>query len=135
MRTFCSLAISRLVACSSGTEPGPPPAAFTDRVPLHSCGQAKATGPDTSVAELYSQQAMACLERGRADDGAEWSVTTITTEGEPVTAYYRVAATSSQVEVFIDSSRSSFFGGPGWRQFSCVVPIIDADNLLACSNY
>jgi hypothetical protein len=132
--SFYSLALALLAACSSPPEPDPPPPAFTDRVPLQSCGQATATGPDTSIAELYPQQAMTCLERSRADDGAEWAVTMLTTEGHPMTIHYRVAATSSQVEIFIDQSRNPFSSGAGWRRLSCTAPTINADALLACMN-
>lgn len=75
---------------------------------------------------------MTCLERSRADDGAEWSVTTLTTEGHPITTYYRVVATSSQVEIFIDESRNPLSGGAGWRRLYCPVPTISAESLLAC---
>lgn len=108
-----------------------PPAAFSDRPELPSCGQTKASGPNPGLLELYPQSALRCLAASRDDRGAELSVTVFTTEGDPIRTFYRTAAKSTDVEIFLDRSRD---GGKQWVQISCPVPVITADALQVCTN-
>lgn len=121
-------------ACSWQDEPQvSPPKAFADRPALRSCGEIRASGPGSGLLELCPQAALGCLAASRDDRGAELSVTAFTTEGDPVRTFYRTAANSVAVEVFLDRSRD---GGKEWVQISCEVPVVTADALQACTkNY
>lgn len=131
---FLCAGVVPLAACASTSPVDPPPAEFNTRTPLLSCGQTKATGPGDSIDDLYPQSALDCLVRGRAEAGAEWSVTLDTTEGDPITTYYRVPATSPAIEIFLDRSRDAHWQGDGWKRLSCTVSMITAEALRSCTN-
>ncbi|WP_432509309.1 hypothetical protein [Kineococcus auxinigenes] len=96
-----------------------PPQAFTDREPYPQC-------PPVTVAQgqAWQEQAAAapweaCLSSVDAQrDGAEVRVTSPTTEGDPITTYYRRAPGGGGVEVFIDATADSFGSGE-WEHLRC----------------
>lgn len=133
--TICAVAVTAaLAACVTTASTEPPPAAFTDRAPLVSCGQIRAGGPGDPLESLYPQSAMNCLERGRGASGAEWSTVGLTTEGDPVTTYYRVVPDSPDVDIFLDRSRDMHWGGDGWTRLSCEVAVISGPSLRMCTS-
>ncbi|WP_432498781.1 hypothetical protein [Kineococcus auxinigenes] len=105
------------------TASGRPPQAFTDREPYPRCppvtvaqGQAseQVSGQQTTAAPWE-----ACLLSAHAQrDGAEVRVTSPTTEGDPITTYYRRAPGGGGVEVFIDATADSFGSGE-WEHLQC----------------
>lgn len=92
----------------------------------------QAQGPDFTFEELYPREVIDCLVDSREHGGSELSVTTITTEGDPITTYYRVADRSTAVEIFVDKSADAYAGGPGWTQLTCDVPTLTSESLRAC---
>ena len=122
------------VACSSGEVPGrPPPSKFTSRQTLPSCGETTAEGPNPALDELYPQRVLDCLTRSRTGNGAELSVTAFTTDGDPITTFYRTAGNSLAVTIFLDRSHDRYGGGEDWVQISCEVTTLTADALRECS--
>lgn len=100
-----------VVAVAAGCAAGPAapvetPQKFTDRVELPSCGELELAQGDEIPGENLS-----CLE-GAGDAGAELSVTRPTTEGDPVTEYYRVLPGGGW-EAYIDGSQDRN-GGLWW---------------------
>jgi hypothetical protein len=96
-----------LVGCASGPAgPVPTPTRFTDRAELTSCGTLE-LGPGEGI----PAESIACLEDA-GDAGAELSVTRPTTEGDPVTEYYRVLPGGGW-EAYIDGSQDRN-GGIWW---------------------
>ena len=76
-----------LAGCAAGpVEPGsvPTPQQFLDRAELPSCGEITLAQGDEIPLENLD-----CLDSA-GPEGAELSVTRPTTEGDPVTEYYRV---------------------------------------------
>ena len=77
--------VALLSGCAQGpATPAPTPTQFTDRAVLPSCGEVELGQGDEIPAENLT-----CLQDA-ADEGAELAVTRPTTEGDPVTEYYRV---------------------------------------------
>ncbi|SFS03128.1 hypothetical protein SAMN04487846_1640 [Microbacterium sp. cf046] len=98
-----------MAGCASGpVEPGsvPTPQPFLDRTPLPSCGAITLAQGDEIPAENLD-----CLESA-GDEGAELSVTRPTTEGDPVTEYYRVLPGGGW-EAYLDGSMDRH-GGQWW---------------------
>ncbi|WP_432537567.1 hypothetical protein [Kineococcus arenarius] len=101
------------------TASGRPPQAFTDREPYPRCppvtvAQGQASGQQAAAAPWE-----ACLLGANAQrDGAEVRVTSPTTEGDPITTYYRRAPGGGDVEVFIDATADSFGSGE-WEHLRC----------------
>lgn len=99
--------------CSSApAEPRdvPTPQQFLDREPLPSCGELELVSGEEIPAESFT-----CLdEAGKA--GAELSVTRATTEGDPVTEYYRVLPAGGW-EAYIDGSQDR--NGGNWWYTDC----------------
>jgi hypothetical protein len=100
-----------LAAVTSGCAAGPAapvetPSQFTDREPLPSCGELELAQGDAIPAENLE-----CLEAA-GDEGAELAVTRPTTEGDPVTEYYRVLPGGGW-EAYIDGSQDRE-GGVWW---------------------
>lgn len=77
---------------------------------------------------------MACLTRGRAASGAEWRQVAPTTDGDPITTYYRVFPGTPEVEIFLDRSRDTHQQGDGWKQLNCTVSDITPANMQTCLN-
>lgn len=93
--------------CAAGpAEPVETPAQFTDREVLPSCGEL-----DLAQGDEIPDENLECLE-GAGEDGAELAVTRPTTEGDPVTEYYRVLPGGGW-EAFIDGSQDRN-GGLWW---------------------
>ena len=95
--------------CAAGpVAPGsvPTPSQFTDRAELPSCGEITlAQGDEIPDANLD------CLDEAGAE-GAELAVTRPTTEGDPVTEYYRVIPGGGW-EAYLDGSMDRY-GGQWW---------------------
>lgn len=96
-----------LSGCAQGpVTPAPTPTQFTERAVLPSCGEVELGQGDEIPAENIT-----CLEDA-ADEGAELAVTRPTTEGDPVTEYYRVLPGGGW-EAYIDGSQDTN-GGIWW---------------------
>ena len=98
-----------VAGCAAGpVEPGsvPAPQQFVDRETLPSCGEVTLAQGDEIPAEN-----LACLEEA-TEDGAELAVTRPTTEGDPVTEYYRVLPGGGW-EAYLDGSMDRY-GGQWW---------------------
>jgi hypothetical protein len=102
-----------LAGCAAGpVEPGsvPTPQQFLDRVELPSCGAVTLAQGDEIPAEN-----LACLDSA-GPEGAELSVTRPTTEGDPVTEYYRVLPGGGW-EAYLDGSMDRY--GSQWWFTDC----------------
>ncbi|WP_139277684.1 hypothetical protein [Rhodococcus marinonascens] len=71
-----------------------------------------------------------CLIAGRNGQGAEYVLTVFTTDGDPITLYYRVQPGTEDAEVFVDSSEDRY--GGGWQHRTCRVVELSADALNLC---
>ncbi|MEH3156699.1 MAG: hypothetical protein PGN29_15695 [Gordonia paraffinivorans] len=128
-----------LLACSDVDPAGPinrpdlpqPPLEFTSRTALPSCGSATAEDAASSASDVLLDSAMDCLNRARASLGAEFRSTTITTEGDPITTYYRVRPRTIDVEVFVDHTRDAF-SSAGWTHYTCPAIAVSRDALRQC---
>ena len=134
-----ALTVSGLVlfaaACSSTPPIEPPPAEFSDRPPLANCGQTTVRSPNSTSDDLLPQRAIDCLINSRNHGGgSELAVTANTTDGDPITTYYRIIDNTFTVEIYVDRSRDKYNGGPGWLHVTCEVPILTADALRACTS-
>lgn len=99
--------VALLSGCAQGpATPAPTPTQFTDRAVLPSCGEVELGQGDEIPAENLT-----CLQDA-ANEGAELAVTRPTTEGDPVTEYYRVLPGGGW-EAYIDGSQDSN-GGIWW---------------------
>lgn len=93
--------------CAAGTpEPRGTPQQFVDREPLPSCGEVT-----LSQGDEIPDENLACLSEAGAE-GAELAVTRPTTEGDPVTEYYR-ALPGGGWQAFIDGTKDRY-GGDWW---------------------
>ncbi|SFT40403.1 hypothetical protein SAMN05660657_00560 [Geodermatophilus amargosae] len=92
---------------------GAPPAAFTGRDPLPAC-----PAQDLGQGGAVTGEVLACLDAGRTGDGAELAVTRPTTEGDPITSWYRARPGVPGLEVFVDGSRDRF-GTGDWLRLEC----------------
>jgi hypothetical protein len=102
---LCAMA----AGCAAGpVQPGsvPTPQQFVDRETLPSCGEVTLTQGEEIPAENLS-----CLDEA-GDAGAELAVTRPTTEGDPVTEYYRVLPGGGW-EAYLDGSMDRY-GGQWW---------------------
>lgn len=114
-RTAAALAVCAAVALTAGcaaeaTGPQPTPQQFLDRETLTSCGELT-----LAQGEEIPEDAFTCLHDARVE-GAELSVTRPTTEGEPITEYYRVLPGGGW-EAYIDATQDS--SGGGWWYTDC----------------
>jgi hypothetical protein len=88
------------------------PASFTEREPLPACDPVR-----LGQGETVPDDAWACLENGLVE-GAELVVEAPTTEGDPITTYYRVGPSIDGMEIFTDGTADTF--GPGtWTHQLC----------------
>jgi hypothetical protein len=112
-----------LAGCAAGpAEPVETPSAFLDREELPSCGEL-----ELAPGEEIPAESLTCLEDA-GDEGAELAVTRPTTEGDPVTEYYRVLPGGGW-EAFIDGSQDR--NGGIWWYTDC--PDAEAiEDLAAC---
>ncbi|MET0788283.1 MAG: hypothetical protein ABWY33_03480 [Cellulomonas sp.] len=113
-----ALAVS---ACGGGG--GNAPATFTERAELPSCGEVR---PDQGTG--VDDDAWACLDHAATGDGAELVVTALSTEGDPITTYYRVGPGIDGVEVFVDSTQDGW-GVQGWNHQVCPDTVTAAEPL------
>ena len=128
-----------LLACSPADPAVPsdrdntsrPPSEFTSRAIFPSCGSTAAKDAGFSVVDVLPDSAMDCLNRARAQRGAGFQSTTITTEGDPITTYYRVRPGTADVEVFVDKSRDPFSSN-GWSHYTCTAIVVSAESLRRC---
>ena len=110
--------------CAAGPqEPGdvPTPAQFEDREVLPSCGEIT-----LEQGEELPEDALACLGEA-GEEGAELAVTRPTTEGDPITEYYR-AIPGGGWEAYIDGTNDRH-GGIWWY-----TPCPDAEALADLAN-
>ncbi|MGY1726765.1 hypothetical protein ACI79J_07315 [Geodermatophilus sp. SYSU D01062] len=98
---------------SAGTPQAGTPQAFTGRAALPSCPV-----QDLGQGERVAADALACLAAGGTAGGAELEVTRPTTEGDPVTGWYRARPGVPGLEVFVDGSRDRF-GTGDWLRLDC----------------
>ncbi|HEV7166519.1 MAG TPA: hypothetical protein VGN49_00965 [Micrococcaceae bacterium] len=89
------------------------PDAFRSRQPLPNCG-----GIVLDQAQSVPQTALDCMASAAGAAGAELALARPTSEGDYVVTFYRVGASISSVEVFVDATRDQF-GKQEWRQGSC----------------
>ena len=99
--------------CAAPTPAGPEPAEFTGRGVLPVC-----SAEDLGQGEPVPAGALTCLDAGRTGDGAELAVTRPTTEGDPITSWYRARPGVPGLEVFVDGSRDRF-GTGDWLRLDC----------------
>ncbi|MGY1730926.1 hypothetical protein ACI798_05345 [Geodermatophilus sp. SYSU D01045] len=97
------------LACAACAPSAGAPAAFTDRDALPAC-----PAQDLGQGERVAADALACLAAGEA----ELEVTRPTTEGDPVTSWYRARPGLPGLEVFVDGSRDRF-GTGDWLRLDC----------------
>ena len=89
-------------------------AAFSDRSPLSSCGELVLGHGETVPAA-----AIRCMDETADGEGAELSVSMLTTEGDRIVAYLRVGPQIDGLDRFVDGTADSF--GPGtWTYQHCV---------------
>lgn len=110
-----------LTSCLSTGEPDrqlpaqPPPAAFTQRAAVPSCGTF-----ELDATEDPPSDAIACLAEATADRaGSDLTLSRPDTEGFPLVSHIRVLPGTGTVELFTDHSRSPFSGGVGWSRATC----------------
>ncbi|MGY1693360.1 MULTISPECIES: hypothetical protein [unclassified Geodermatophilus] len=103
------------------------PDAFTGRDRLPACPV-----QDLGQGEPIAPDALACLDAGRTVDGAELAVTRPTTEGDPVTTWYRARPGVPGLEVFVDGTRDRFGTGE-WVRLDCPAATGPDDGLGGCA--
>lgn len=101
------------------------PDAFRNRTALPPC-------PDVVLdqGKKLGSEALECLERGYAGNGAELAVAAPTVEGDMVVRYARVATHAPALQLFHDSTRDKFGSGE-WTEASCPLPQ-GQDSIAAC---
>ncbi|WP_315095659.1 hypothetical protein [uncultured Cellulomonas sp.] len=105
-------AVLGLAGCSApATQEAP--ATFTQRAALPSCGAV-----ELGQGESVDASAWDCLDAAALHDGAELVVTGPTTEGDPITTYYRVGPDIDGLELFRDATADRF-GAEGWSHQLC----------------
>ncbi|SDD11408.1 hypothetical protein SAMN05216410_2865 [Sanguibacter gelidistatuariae] len=102
--------LTGVTGCVAG--PDPEKSEFAGRAPLASCGELK-----LAQGESVPAQAWDCLEAGVAT-GAEFVVAKLTTEGDPITYYFRVGPKIGGVDIFIDSTQDKWGSGK-WDRRLC----------------
>ena len=108
-RLALAVAVPFVVAIAVGAWlAGRPPAEFTDRAALSSCGGGEAARGSTDVPPQILRCLNATLDAGA---GAEAEVTARSAEGHPAVAYLR-ALPGGGVEIFTQNEDDPF-GGPG----------------------
>ncbi|MGF9662677.1 hypothetical protein AAIH25_12485 [Arthrobacter crystallopoietes] len=80
--------------------------------------------------ERLGPEALKCLERGYAEDGAELAVALPTVEGDMLVSHYRVTPRTPSLQVFHDATRDKFGSGE-WTESSCPLPQ-GAESIAAC---
>lgn len=83
---------------------------------------------------LITQDAAGCLAGSRTRGGGELRVTALTDEGDPIPMYFRTAARSVSVEVYLDETRDRF-GSGSWKYTTCQVPLVTAEALTRRKRY
>ncbi|MGY1829971.1 hypothetical protein ACI8AA_06010 [Geodermatophilus sp. SYSU D01180] len=100
------------LACAGCTSSAGTPGAVAGRAALPPCPV-----QDLGQGERVAADALACPAAGAAD-GAELVVTRPTTEGDPVTRWYRARPGVPGLEVIVDGSRDRF-GTGDWLRLDC----------------
>lgn len=108
-----------LSACQGGSAP----ASFTERTELPSCGTVQ-----VDQGRTVGDDAWACLDDAATADGAELVVTALSTEGDPLTTYYRVGPGIDGLELFVDSTQDEW-GVQGWIHQVCPDTVTAAEPL------
>jgi hypothetical protein len=103
---LCGAALLTAGCAGGPSEPVATPEQFLDREPLPSCGEV-----ELGQGEEIPDENLTCLGDA-AEEGAELSVTRPTTEGDPVTEYYRVLPGDGW-EAYIDGTEDRH-GGQWW---------------------
>jgi hypothetical protein len=120
---LCAGAMS-MSGCAAGpAAPAPTPTQFLERAELPSCGQI-----ELDAEEAIPEEELACLTDA-GEEGAELSVTRPTTEGDPVTEYYRVLPGGGW-EAYIDGSQDRN-GGIWW--YTPCPDAADLEDLAQCN--
>ena len=101
------------------------PDSFRDRTELPLCrdvvlDQGESLGPE----------ALECLERGYAENGAELAVASPTTEGDLIVSHFRITPNAASLQIFIDTTRDTD-GGGNWQASACPLPQ-GVDSIAAC---
>ena len=102
------------------------PADFRNRQDLPQCPAI--TVPQGGVTSPQSWECL--LDDGARGRGAEQQVTTLTTEGDPVSTYYRRLPGRDGLEVFVNNSQDSF--GSGRWEYTWCPEAVSPDDLGAC---
>lgn len=108
------LLLSVLVLTACGSDPAEE--RWSNRTPLATCGEVQVeTG---NSLEEATRLGFSCLRDSVASHrGAELTVTYGTTEGDPITAYFRVTPDGS-FEVYTDATKDTF-GSQRWEYLDC----------------
>ena len=103
--------LSALAGCTAAAQATDGPAEFQQRDPLPSCGSV-----ELEQGERLSDESIDCLD-GAGAGGAELIVVAPTTEGDPITSYYR-ALPGGGMEIFYDLTEDRF-GAANWTLVTC----------------
>lgn len=101
------------------------PDAFRNRPALPLC-------PDVVLdqGKRLGSEALECLERGYAGNGAELAVASPTVEGDMVVSHYRITRDARTLQIYHDATRDKF-GSGAWTAASCPLPQ-GRDSIAAC---
>lgn len=101
------------------------PDAFRNRPALPLC-------PDVVLdqGKRLGSEALECLERGYAGNGAELAVASPTVEGDMVVSHYRITPNAPALQIFHDATGDKFGSGE-WTAASCPLPR-GQDSIAAC---
>lgn len=119
----CGALLAGFTGCGLGMS-DPVQEQWKSRASLPSCGSLELQQGET--VEVEGKAEVACLQRALdSGRGAELAIRYPTTEGDPVTDYYRVTADGS-TEVYTDSTQDAFSDGK-WGFASCDRPEMALD--------
>lgn len=110
LSALCALALSGCTAGPGAPKGGPTPQAFLGREELPACGTV-----ELDQGEEIPTGDIACLEEASVA-GAELAVTRPSTEGDPITQYYRVLPGGGW-EIYTDMTQDRY--GEGWWLDEC----------------
>lgn len=122
MRTVVAAIVAGMLAgCGFLHLPAPVPVRVADRPGLPACGT-----ENSQHGETLNVMARQCLlDAFVANRAAEFTMTQLTVEGDPVTRIIRVLADGS-VQIFADATQDSFGSGT-WQELRCdrLVPVAE----------
>ena len=121
------VALLLLGGCSSAAPaPSSAPTGQTDGVERQTCGTVTLEHGQT-----VPDDAIACLRAAVGTTAAELVVTRLTTEGDPVTSYFRTSADRERITVYVDATQDSF-GSRKWMTLQCPADV-DPMTMTGCT--